>query len=331
MWLQDINGDCSSLDYVKLCLCGPVDSGKTTLKDRLERTSLQLMLGIGLDSNESSEANKKKHTYGIDVSNLQVSSREGFSLWDFCGDTNSYITHCHFLTSEHTGYIIVLDLTTPIDQLQYQLDEWLMTIKNHNLGSELVYQCSKRQPDIVAFSTSSGPFRSRGGERNRASTMATPTKRRDRLYSTGSRPLISSQIFNTRTQSAIDQSPPTSPSASKNLLSSPVKSLEIEIFPSISQVPVIVAGSHYDCLQSSKEKKAVLQKMDGIIIEASKKYYKSLNVIQQVFPVSGGDRTSTSEVRYLKERLVAVRNLLIEVSHMVICIYMCMITLPGVL
>lgn len=315
MWLQDIIGDCSPLEYVKLCLCGPVDSGKTTLKDRLERTNLQLMLGIGLDSTESSETSKK-YTYGVDVSVLQVTSREGFSLYDFCGDIDNYVTHCHFMTSEHTGYVIVLDLTTPTDTLQHQLDDWLTLIKNHNLGSELVYQGSKHKPDIVEFSTSSGGVKSGGSSRVRASTVSAPSKLRDRLYSTGARPLITSQMFNPRSHSAIDQSPssPTKTTSTSSKLLSPMKSIDMEILPAISQVPVIVVGSHYDCLQSSKERKAILQKLDGIVNEASRRYYRSLNVIPQVFPVRGGDKTSTSEVRYLKEQLLAVRNLLIEVS-----------------
>ncbi len=307
MWLQDITGDCIPLDYAKLCLCGPVDSGKTTLKELLEKNNLQLMLGRGLESTESPE-NSKKYTYGVDVSLLYVNSKDSFSLWDFCGASDSYVTHSYFTTTEHTVYVIVLDLTKSMDTLKKKLDEWLCLIKNHNLGGKLVYTANRRHPDIVTFSNKIAPTKANTDRRARSSTISHPTKFRDRLMSSTLRPPKHSQS----TSPIRSHSTNLSPTSTSDVLSC-TKPIEAEILPLILSVPVLVAGSHFDCLQD-KAKKETLGLMNDIISNASRKFRRSLNILPQLFPVSGGDKTSSSEIRFLKEQLSTARTTLLEVS-----------------
>ena len=307
MWLQDIIGDCAPLEYVKLCLCGPVDSGKTTLKDHLEKSNLQLLLGRGLEYIESSE-NSKKYTYGADVSTLYVNSKDCFSLWDFNGASDSYVTHSYFTTTERTAYVIVLDLTKSTETLKKQLDDWLCIIKNHNLGAKLVYSANRRHPDIVTFSSKTVPLKSKSSVRLRASTISHPTNFHDRILSSTLRPpKVSRSTSPIRMQSA------TISSKSSSDLLSPVKPIEAEILPLVLQVPVLVAGSHFDCLRD-KAKKEAIRLMDDMVINASRKFQRSLNIPPQLFPVSGGDKTSSSEIRFLKEQLSTVRMTLLEVS-----------------
>ena len=318
MWLKDIIGECSPLDYIKLCFCGPVDGGKTTLKDLLEKSHLQLMLGRSLESNESSE-NGKKHTYGIDVSHIQLNSKEGFNLWDFSGDLASYITHGYFMTTERTIYSIVLDLTQPISELKTELDKWLMLIKAHNLGAKQVYCSNRRQPDIVDFPDKINQnSKSKLDNRIRSSTFSNTTKLRDRLYSSTLRPPArlgrplsppgrrGQHMKVAKSASTLNPKPTVDP----NPVTAPI---EAEILPLMLQVPILIVGSHFNCLQD-KSKKETVRLVDEMVLEASKKFQRSLNVIPQVFPLSGGERFSSSEIRYLKEQLSAIRASLIEVS-----------------
>ena len=320
MWLKDIIGECSPLDYVKLCFCGPVDGGKTTLKDLLEKSHLQLMIGRSLESNESSE-NGKKHTYGIDVSHIHLSSKDGFNLWDFSGDLASYITHGYFMTTERTIYSIVLDLTKPVIELKTELDEWLMLVKAHNLGAKHVYCSNRRQPDIVEFPDKiNSNSKSKLDDRIRSSTFSNTTRLRDRLYSATLRPPARlgrplsppgrrGQHIKTTTSASTLDPRPTIPMNPKPV-TAPV---EAEILPLMLQVPILVVGSHFDCLQD-KSKRETIRLVDEMVLEASKKFQRSLNVVPHVFPISGGDRFSSSEIRYLKEQLSAIRASLIEVS-----------------
>ena len=274
------------------------------------------MLGRGLEPNSECAESGKKHTYGIDISHLQVSGKDGFSLWDFSGAVDSYVTHSYFLSTERTVYIIVLDLTQPIDELKVELEKWLVLIKNHNLGGKLVYSSNRRQPDIASFSNKGSPLISKtGGGRVRASTISNPTKLRDRLYSSTLRPSKSSShaLSPSRSHSS---STHTKSITDLVLPQSPTKSIETEILPLVLQVPVLVVGSHFDCL-NDKAKKETVPSIDQLVIDASRRFQRSLNIIPQVFPISGGEKASSSEIRYLKEQLSTIRASLLEVCHCV--------------
>ena len=310
MWLQDIVGNCSPLEYVKLCLCGPTDSGKTSLKDSLEKNNLQLILGLGHESNEDQEHGKKRHTYGIDISTLHLGSKESFQLWDFCGDMEAYITHCYFLTTEHSAYVLVLDLSKPIETFRMELEFWLRHIKSHNLGAKTVYRSNRRQPDVVSFPKKDEvPPPPRSKARPRASTFSSqPQKFRERFGSSS-----------TLKPSWISRSAPQTRSRSTNFTSSNLPSppserpSEVENLPSIFPVPVIVVGSHFDCLPD-KNKRETVRLIDDIVLDISQKYRNSINVLPQLFRISGGEKISSSEIRYLKEQLSNVRSTLLAVS-----------------
>ncbi|XP_070546703.1 uncharacterized protein [Ptychodera flava] len=75
-------------DVCKLFLCGYAKVGKTTLGKSLQK----------IKSN-----GQYVPTPGIDVSRAAIPSAGKFSLWDFAGQTEFYVTHNMFLGSGNAG------------------------------------------------------------------------------------------------------------------------------------------------------------------------------------------------------------------------------------
>ncbi|KAL5476240.1 hypothetical protein EMCRGX_G026162 [Ephydatia muelleri] len=136
MWVREINSEQCSLDFMKLCICGHPRVGKSSLKASLSKKEVA-------PTNEGESPN----TFGIDVSQVNLSGSY-FSVWDFAGQVDSFITHQFFISTESTIFTVIVNLTTPFEEQQEELRWWLSFIKARNLG----------QVPFVANSTESGNY-----------------------------------------------------------------------------------------------------------------------------------------------------------------------------
>ena len=89
---------------------------------------------LGKDVQETDENNVDRCTFGIEVTSLQLSGRDLFSVWDFAGQIESFITHHFFISTQSTVIAVLVDMTSSLDDQRAQLMRWLGFIKVRNLG-----------------------------------------------------------------------------------------------------------------------------------------------------------------------------------------------------
>lgn len=300
------------MNHVKLCLCGPPDSGKTSLSDALERSNLQLLLGWEPDVTTEGEG-KKKYTYSIDTKDIHISGHDTFHIWDFSGDIESFTTYHYFLTTDHTMYIIVLDLRHSLPELRSELAYWLSLIKMHNLGQTPPYE-HRPKVDSLPLSIQVQPRAATEG-RSRTVSVPVPSTLRSRIYS-------ASSTLKPLSKFSQSVSPPTGPlriashstpieltNMSPHHLSSPVRA-ELPS-SSLCPVPVLVVGSHFDLLVDS-QRSEIISQFENCLHELSTKFHSSVDIIAQLFPVNC-HKPNSSEIKHLKEQITAVRTTDLEV------------------
>ena len=98
----------------------------------IEKPYLQSL--VGEDVEVTSEENVERHTYGIEITSMQLSGKDIFSVWDFAGQVESFVTHHFFISTESTVFTVVINLTKPLKEQRAQLLWWLGFIKTRNLG-----------------------------------------------------------------------------------------------------------------------------------------------------------------------------------------------------
>lgn len=65
---------------------------------------------------------------------MQLSGKDLFSVWDFAGQVESFITHQFFISTQSTVFTVLIDLTKSAEEQRAQLMFWLGFIKIRNLG-----------------------------------------------------------------------------------------------------------------------------------------------------------------------------------------------------
>ena len=284
---------------MRLVLCGPPNGGKTSLRESLERNLLQQLLLLG-DIAVEGEAKKKNHTYGINITDFDISGNETFHVWDLSGDIESFITHHFFLTTNCSIYVVVIDLSKPISETRHALSQWLGCIKMHNLGKAQVYENRQNQDIIKLFpKQQSVPLPTR----SRTLSLPSSARLRSRLSSAGS------TLIRLPRSSTSPRSP--SPSAPSPITPEEQRS---QVY-SLTTVPVIVVGSHLDLI-SENQRSEVIGQVESCINDFSVMFRSSLEIIPQVFPINCV-KPSTSELKYLKEQISIVQSAGGEVSHSV--------------
>ena len=109
----------SRLDRVRLCVCGPEKVGKTTL-----------VKALGGVVNQPPDS----RTIGIDIVPLTLGAAV-FSVWDFAGQTEFYVTHELLLAGHGVAaigvaaiYMVVVSLAQPATEREAMLLYWLRFI-----------------------------------------------------------------------------------------------------------------------------------------------------------------------------------------------------------
>lgn len=250
------------------------------------------------------EGENKGHTYGISISDFNISGSDTYHVWDFSGDIDSFITHHFFLTTNCTIYLVVADLCKPIEEVRSSISQWLGIIKMHNLGQIQSYD-NKEGVDVIKMSLK--PRLSPLPSRNRTLSLPSASRFRSRLSSASSTfgPLFKLTRSSASGSSTFYRSP--SPSAPIDALDFNTPSVLIE--PSMHTVPVIVVGSHFDLVPEAN-RNDVISQVESCITELSMKFRSSLDVLPQVFPVNCN---KAHELKYLKEHISFVRSAKAEV------------------
>ena len=117
------------------------------MRESLKKPYLRSLLGTK-DVEETTDDDVTRHTFGIDISQLQLSGRDLFSVWDFAGQVESFITHQFFLSTESTIFTVVVDMTKPLKDQRAELLWWLGFIKTRNLGQVPFYPSHMDQEAI---------------------------------------------------------------------------------------------------------------------------------------------------------------------------------------
>jgi death-associated protein kinase len=114
----------------RLFVCGREHAGKTSLVSALQRG---LLSSASLVTDEErlpdrSEKAVKDRTRGVAVSVLELSGDTRFSVWDFAGQLQYYVTHELFLAAESAIFVIVCRLSEEKSKREADLEYWMRFI-----------------------------------------------------------------------------------------------------------------------------------------------------------------------------------------------------------
>ena len=145
-------GGVAPVHRAKLFVCGPAESGKTTLVRRLgASTTLYRWL--------MSAPEKDERTIGVDVVPLTLGKDGHFSIWDFAGQSEFYVTHELFLSDDSAIFLVVISLANPREERMKDLLYWLRFIAGRKAGgnkSKVVVVCT--HPDVAVEDKCTSPI-----------------------------------------------------------------------------------------------------------------------------------------------------------------------------
>ena len=115
------------IDRVKLLVCGAAGVGKTELINSLKCNVLHSLFRRRSSSNFQQMILKRTH--GMAVQHAVIPNAGSFSVWDFSGMKEFYVSHEIFLGGTNSIFILVLSLRDPINKQLAQMRFWLAMIK----------------------------------------------------------------------------------------------------------------------------------------------------------------------------------------------------------
>ena len=132
------------LDRGKLLVCGAAGVGKTELINSLKCHVLHSLFRRRSSSNFQQMILKRTH--GMTVQHTSIPNAGKFSIWDFSGMKEFYVSHENFIGGANSIFILVLSLRDPINKQLAQMRFWLAMIK------------AKCGPDRIPMSSTNRPF-----------------------------------------------------------------------------------------------------------------------------------------------------------------------------
>ena len=124
------------LERVKLLVCGASGVGKTELIDSLK---CHLLRSLFRKRSASSLAQMiLKRTYGMTVQRVTIPNAGSFSIWDFSGMKEYYVTHEQFLRMRNSIASVVFSLRDSLEKQLGQVRFWLAMIKSKQPPSEAI-------------------------------------------------------------------------------------------------------------------------------------------------------------------------------------------------
>ncbi|XP_078608941.1 uncharacterized protein LOC144880570 [Branchiostoma floridae x Branchiostoma japonicum] len=126
------------VDRCKVFVFGMAETGKSTLKESLQRGRVAALLQ-GLSKSSSAEE-PHDPTPGVDVGTFHIPGVGEVSLWDFAGQAEYAVTHSMFMDAENTVFIVLYNIMDDSEEQERQVHWWLSFIKSCN---------PNRQPDVI--------------------------------------------------------------------------------------------------------------------------------------------------------------------------------------
>lgn len=277
-WIRDINSEKVTLDHIKLCVCGYPRAGKSAMVESFEKSYFQAVLGRDVDI--TTEDDVERHTFGINISSMYLSGKDYFSVWDFAGQVDSFITHQFFISTESTVFTVLVNLTKPIIEQKAELQWWLGFIKTRNLGQVPFFPSQAEQEAVPMPSSQKDAYR---------------------LLSVKSWMLRSPTLRNGGSLSSEESFPSRDSTSSQYMYGSVLQ-----------PVPVVIVGSHYDQIPLEHQD-VVVARTQALVTELRDMFEEYLDVSPHLYPINCL-RALSPEMKTLKEHLCAVRSKLLEVS-----------------
>ena len=287
------------LNQLKLCVCGHPRVGKSALRESLCKNYFQAH--FGKDVKQTVDTDVGRHTSGINIASLQLSSNLTFTLWDFAGQVENFVTHHFFISTESTVFLVMVNLTASLLDQRAQLISWLGFVKSRNLG-QLPFSSSVSQTDKVPM------IRSR--QRNKRTL---PGRLRCGTMQWSGTTSDSSQDSSSSNSSCSGGSGGGGGTNSNNNNEESAQQAYTSV---IQQIPVLIVGSHYDLVPGERAE-AVLKEVQALVVEVREMFQEYLEVYPKILPLNCLKATST-EMKDLKEELTTVSTKLVEVRNYIL-------------
>ena len=254
------------------------------MRESLKKPYLRHLLGPK-DLEETPVDDVTRHTFGIDISPMQLSGKDLFSVWDFAGQVESFITHQFFLSTESTIFTVVVDMTKPLKDQRAELLWWLGFIKTRNLGQVPFYPSRMEQEAI--------PMPSRRKEIYRQ-LQVKPWMVKEGTLLNGS-------------------------NKEEDLEDGNSSDSQSSMYGSVLQpVPVVVVGSHLDLVPVDQQPE-VVGNTQRLVDEMRDRFEEYLEISPKLYPLNCL-RAVSAEMKVLKDRLCEVRSRLLEVGQTLVYI-----------
>ncbi|XP_035692592.1 protein VAPYRIN-like [Branchiostoma floridae] len=94
------------VDRFKLCICGPQEAGKSTLKESLQTGPFIAFFRDRMTPDHQPH----EPTPGVNVGTTNIPSVGEVSVWDFAGQSEYAVTHGMFMNAENTIFVVLYSI-----------------------------------------------------------------------------------------------------------------------------------------------------------------------------------------------------------------------------
>ncbi|XP_078581984.1 death-associated protein kinase 1-like [Branchiostoma floridae x Branchiostoma japonicum] len=121
------------VDRFKLCICGPQEAGKSTLKESLQTGPFAAFFRDRMTPDDQPH----EPTPGVNVgtTNIHIPGVGEVSVWDFAGQSEYAVTHSMFMDAENTVFIVMYNIMNDFKTQKKEVRWWLCFIKSCNAKS----------------------------------------------------------------------------------------------------------------------------------------------------------------------------------------------------
>ncbi|CAH1241186.1 DAPK1 [Branchiostoma lanceolatum] len=116
----------------KLCICGPQEAGKSTLKESLQTGPFAAFFRDRMTPDNQPH----EPTPGVNVGTTNIPGVGEVSVWDFAGQSEYAVTHSMFMDAENTVFIVMYSIMDDITTQKREVHWWLCFIKSCNTKSK---------------------------------------------------------------------------------------------------------------------------------------------------------------------------------------------------
>ncbi|XP_078614471.1 death-associated protein kinase 1-like isoform X1 [Branchiostoma floridae x Branchiostoma japonicum] len=119
------------IDRFKLCICGPQEAGKSTLKESLQTGPFTAFFRDRMTPDHQPH----EPTPGVNVGTTNIPSVGEVSVWDFAGQSEYAVTHSMFMNAENTIFVVMYSIMDDTRTQEKKVHWWLCFIKSCNTKS----------------------------------------------------------------------------------------------------------------------------------------------------------------------------------------------------